>query len=227
MVEDQLVAADEPIAELVNQDAELAHQHAQADLQLRDAELLSAQAAWEAATIRFEQPVHLDALLGEAESQLAAVATKLANLPFESRRAEAQLAYARENFTGKASAREAVAGRVVAEAKSHFASAQALVEELQGRSHSLTVHKQALERRRDALQKQRELRTDEQRVLQEAAAQVKAAQARQLQARVALARAALQLDRMTVRAPVERRVLRLVAQPGSRLAVGRGYDSIP
>ena len=50
VVEDQLVKAGEPVAELVKADAELARDGAQAELALRQAEILEAQANLEAAT---------------------------------------------------------------------------------------------------------------------------------------------------------------------------------
>ena len=226
VVEDQAVTAGEPIAELVKDDAQLAHERAQADLLLREAELRAAEATFAAAKIRLEQPVHLEAILGEAEAQLAAVQTMLVNLPFEVRRAEAELTYAQLNFEGKSSTSGAVAGRVIGEAKSQFDSAQALVEELRGRFASLTQQEQALARRRDALQKQLELGTEERRARDEAAANTQVAAARLKLAQVALAESKLQLDRMTVRAPIDGRVLRLVAHQGSRLMVAKGYDGM-
>ena len=94
VVEDQPVKAGEPVAELVKEDAQLAYDRAQANLKLREAELQQVEAAVHAAHTRFEQPVHLEAALGEAEAALADVETELKNLPFETRRAEAQLQFA-------------------------------------------------------------------------------------------------------------------------------------
>ncbi len=224
VVEGQAVKAGEPIAELVKEDAELGLQRAEVDLRLRKAELQACQATLEAATTRFDQPVHLEAALAEAEAELAKVDTDLADLPFEIQRAESNLGYAKRNFEGKASATSSVAGRALDQAKSEFASAQTLVEELQRRVASRQREQNALVRRRDALQRQLELRTDELRAKDEAAANVEAAAARVQQAEVSLAEAKLQLDRMTVVAPVDGRVLQLIAHPGSRLMVGRGND---
>ena len=229
VVEDQEVEAGKPIAKLVDADANLACQAAQADLRLREAEQRAAQATLHAATTRFEQPVHLEANVGEAEAELAVVETQLANLPFEIRRAEAALTYAKRNYEGKSSAGGSVAARVVDQAKSELASAQALAEELRKRGYSLTKQRTALGRRRDALQTQLELRIDERRAKDEAAANVDAAEARVQLAKVALTEAKLRLDRMTVRSPIDGRVLHLVAQPGSSLMVGQGrggtYDA--
>ena len=80
VVEDQQVKAGEPIAELVKQDAQLAYDNAAANVKLREAELAEVRAGLQAAKTRFEQPVHLQAALGEAEATLAAVNTELKEL---------------------------------------------------------------------------------------------------------------------------------------------------
>lgn len=89
VVEDQLVKAGDPIAVLVKDDAKLVYHRALADLELRQAELDEAHAAYIAAETRFEQPVHLESALGEAAASLAKIETVWKNLPFETRRAEA------------------------------------------------------------------------------------------------------------------------------------------
>lgn len=224
VVEDQPVKVGEAIAELVKADAHLAVERAEADLVLREAELQAAQATLVAAETRYNQPVHLEAALAAADAELAIVDTQLVNLPFEQQRAEADLAYARGNFEGKSSVGEAVTQRAVDEARRQLQSAQALVEELQGRTKSLSKQRDALARRQAALQKTLDLRTEEQQARDEAKAEVAVSQARVHQARVALAESKLQLDRMTVRSTVDGRVLHLVARPGSRLVAGRGAD---
>ena len=119
VVQDQLVKAGEPVAELIREDAQLAHDRALASLQLRQAELREMQAEFQAASTRFSQPVHLEAALGEAEAALAEITTELKNLPFETRRAEAQLDFAKRNYDGKQASAGAVAGRVVNRSQEH------------------------------------------------------------------------------------------------------------
>jgi HlyD family secretion protein len=222
VVENQVVKAGEPVAELVKEDAELAYQRSAANLKLREAELAEVQAGLQAATTRFEQPVHLQAALGEAEATLAAVSTELKNLPFETRRAEAQLEFATADYEGKRSSEGAVAGRIIQEAKSARDAAAALVEELEQRADSLAAQQTALIQRRDALKKQLDLLADETQAKAESQARHQAASARVEQARVALAEAKLRLDRMTIRAPIDGRVYQLVAYPGTTLSGGMG-----
>jgi HlyD family secretion protein len=220
VVEDQAVKAGEPIAELVKQDAQLAFEHAAADLKIREAQLTEAQANLQAASTRFEQPVHLQAALGEADAALAEVTKEQKNLPFETRRAEAQLEYATGNYERKQSSAAAVSGNVIQQAKSEREAAEALVEELRGRADSLAKQQEALSERRDALATQLKLLAEEKRAKQESEAKVQTASAQVDHAKIALAEAKLRLQRMTIRAPVDGRVYQLVGFPGTTLTGG-------
>jgi RND family efflux transporter MFP subunit len=230
VVEDQPVKLGDPVAELIKDDARLSHERTLADLKLREAELEEAKAALVAAKTRLEQPVHLEAALGQADAALAKLETQLKNLPFEARRAEADLEFATKDYEGNVTAKGAVSGRVVDSSKRVLESARALVEELQDRAKSLEKEQAALTGRRDSLETQLELLADETRDKDEAEARVKAADARLEQTRVVVAEAKLRLDRMTVRAPIDGRVYRLVADPGAKIGSGGmtqmiGHDS--
>ncbi len=223
VVEDQPVTAGQPVAELVKEDARLALERAQADLKLREAERDEAVAARTAAATRLAEPVHLEAELGDAEAALAGIETELQNLPFALRRAAAEQELAEKDYQGKVAAEGVVARVEVDRAKSALDSARALTAELRDRAGSLERQRTGLIQRRDAMRKQLELLADEKKALDGAAARLKAATARIEQARVAVAEAELQLDRMTVRAPIEGRVYRLVGHPGTRLAAAMGH----
>lgn len=220
VVEDQSVKAGEPVAELVDDDAKLTHDRAMADLKLREAELEEAQSQRKAAQTRFEQPVHLEAALGEAEAALAKIETLLKNLPFELQRAVADQEAAQKDYDGKIASRGVVAGVKIDIAKSKLASAKALVSELRDREASLKKERDSLSGRRDALKTQLELLADETKAVEGATAQVKAAQARVEQARIVVAEAKLRWDRMTIPAPVDGRIFRLIAHPGARVGSG-------
>ena len=217
VVEDQVVRAGETIAELVKDDARLTRDRALANLDLRLAELEEAQAALDAARTRFEQPVHWDAAISEAQSLLARLNTEIKNLPFEIRRAEADLEAARQVHENKVAARGVVAGVEIDIAKSKVDAARALVEELHGRRASLMNEQEALRQRCHALRTQRKLLVDETQAKEAAMAKTQAAQARVAQARAALEEAELQLQRMTVVSPMDGRVFRLVAHQGARI----------
>jgi HlyD family secretion protein len=225
VVQDQPVKAGEPVADLIKADAKLACDREAANLTLHEAELAEAEAGLQAAATRLEQPVHLLAVLGDAEAALAQIITERRNLPFATRRAEAQLTFAEKDYQGKQASQAAVSGRAIHEAKSNLEVARAMVDELHDRTESLANQEQALLGRRDALRTQVTLLADEKQAKDEAEAQVQAAKARVEQARLALAEAKLRLERMTVRAPVDGRVYQLVAYPGTTLT--GGMSSIP
>lgn len=228
VVEDQAVEAGQPIAELVKDDARLAHERALAEWELQQAELEEANAAFKAAETFLKHPVHLQAALGAADASLAKIETALKNLPFETRRAEADYEAKRKDYEGKASAQGVVAGVQIDLAKGRMDSAKALVDELRDRQQSLRNEQAALQMRRNALRTQLELLTDETQAKDEAEAKIRAAKARVERARVAVAEAKLQLDRMSVVAPVDGRVFRLIAHPGARIGSGmthmEGHD---
>ena len=217
VVEGQEVSLDQPLARLVDVDANIAVSQAEADLQLKRAELASARANAVAARINLEQPVQLEAALAESEAMLAKVRTELGNLPFTVRTAESRLQLARQEFEGKKRSGDSVAGRVLQRSQSELTSAQALLDEVSARKPSLEVEVRSLEARRNALAKQLRLKTNETRQLAEAEASVEAASARVQKAILEVQTARLRLDRMTIKAPSAGRVLFVNARPGKRL----------
>jgi HlyD family secretion protein len=220
VVEDQVVKAGDPIAKMVKDDARLAHDQALANEKLAKSLLQQSDAALRAAELRRDQPAHLEAIVADATAKLATVETQLANLPFETRRAEANLQYAESNYAGKLAVKGAISDRLIEQAHSELDAAKSLVEELRGRASSLEREKDALSNVLAAQQQRLKLLADETQARDEAAAGVAAATARLELARVAVAEAKLRLDRMTVRAPVDGRVYELIGYPGSTLSGG-------
>jgi RND family efflux transporter MFP subunit len=228
VVEDQLVAKGEPIAALVKDDARLKHDRALADLALREAEADEANADLTATTTRLEQPVHLQAPLAAADAALAKIETELQNLPFQISSAEADFAAFNTDYQGKLASRGVVAGTAIDIAKGKAAAAEAKVNEYRNRKQTLEKERVALRQQRDALKTQLSLLADEKKARDSAAARVRQCVARQKQAEVAVAQAKLELDRMTIRAPVDGRIYHLLGHPGSRLGAGmsqmEGHD---
>ena len=208
VVEDQALKEGDPVAILISEDAELIHRRAEADLQLAAAELKAAQ-------VNFDKPVHLQAALSEAEAELAKANTALGNLPFETERAEARQKLAAQDLQGKKKSSGVVSGLEIDEAESALKAASALVQELQRREKLLVSEQQALLLRRDALQQQLDLKTEEERTLLRSRAQYAAAE-------VSLEEAKLMLKRMTVRAPQDGRVLNLLSSNGTHVQGGPG-----
>jgi RND family efflux transporter MFP subunit len=229
VVEDQAVDAGQPVAELVKDDAKLGYQRAIADRQLAEAELERAEAVLEAAETRFNQPVHLEAMLADADAELAKLNTMLKNLPFETKRAVSQLSFAKRDYKRNISAGNSVSTREIDEAKTDFETAEALLNELKNRDASLVAEKTAISQRREALNVQLQLLADETEAKDRAEAQVKAATARVQQMTVAEEESELRLRRMTIRAPVAGRIFQLIGLPGARVGGGvmtamQGHD---
>ena len=217
VIEGQRVEEGQEVARLIDRDAELALAESKADLALKRAELQSAQAALAAAETTLQYPVQLQAALAEADAMLARAGNELAVLPLQIQAAEAKLLFAEQEYEGNRNARDAVSGRSVQRSQSALDAARAMLAELQAKQPRLKLEAEAQQRRRDALQKQLDLKTDEIRAVAESTAAVAAAEARLRQAKVAVDIAQLRFDRMSVRAPSDGVILALVAPPGKRV----------
>ena len=217
VVEDQKVTAGEPIARLVSEDAQLSLDRCIADQRLAEAELKSARAALVAARVRFDQPVHLQAQLAEAEAGLAEINTMLQDLPFQTERAESTLSFAKRDYQRNLGAAKSLSQREIDQSLTDLETARASLKELENRQESLTNQQSAIEQRREALNLQLQLLVDEIESRDRAEGEVLAGEARVEQMKVDQEKAQLQLDRMTVRAPVDGRIYRLVGLPGSQV----------
>lgn len=222
VVEGNQVRSGDPVAQLIDTDARLAVRDSEATLALRAAEVKSVEADLIAARLRVEHPAHLEAALAEADAALAKTETELAKAPFLIVSATAKLDFAKRNLSGKQQAADSISARALQQAESEFASAQAELAELQQRGPRLQREVDTLERRQAALAQQRRLLIDEHRQLAEAEAKLQAAIAKQQQAKLAFERAQLACERTVVRAPIDGRVLQLVARPGTRVTAMEG-----
>jgi RND family efflux transporter MFP subunit len=228
VVEGQEVKAGEPVAKLIQIDAKLARDAAEATVRLRQAELTSCCAAVVAAQTNLDEPVHLRASLAEAEAILAQKQTERATLPPQLKSAEARERVTRLDFERKQKLSGNVAEIEAARADADWKMAAASVEELKAKQGRLDKEIDALTLKRDAWKRRLELLNEETRQLAEAEAQQEAAEARLNQAEVDRDTAKLRLDRVIVRAPAAGRILALIARPGMRvmgLAPGSLYDA--
>ena len=217
VVEGQVVAAGEPVAELVCIDAQLSLAAAKEDLALEKAEVEHGLATLAAARANLANPATLEAALAEAEAELAKAETDLANLPFEIQAADAQERFARQQWEGAKDAGDAVAKRNRQRYQSELDMATAEIDRLKAREPKLKDLISALSNKRDAVKKQLDLKTDLERDVAQAKAHADRDSARLAKAKVEVEKAELFLERMTVRAPIAGRVLELIARPGSRV----------
>jgi len=217
VVAGQSVQKGEPIARLVSIDAELTLEQAMNSLAIRDGDLNRAKAELSAARIRFDNPVHLRIQLADAKSNLAKSKTELAKIPFLIEAAGLSAKYTLGSMKGKQSAKGAIPDNTIAKAENDHAMATANLQELHQRKPNLEREVSALEEVVHALERQLELLVEETRQLHEAEAKVQSAEAYRNEAKLQVRQAELALDRNTVRAPMDGRILRLVAAPGSRV----------
>jgi HlyD family secretion protein len=217
VVEGQRVDKDEPIARLIAIDAELAVKQAEAKVAIRAGEFQRAEAERDAAVIRLANPVHLSVQLADANSLLAKAITERDKTPFLIEAAEARLKYTSANVEGKRAAGSAIAGRIVQQAESEHAAADAAIRELQSRQPNLEREIDALQSKVDALQTQLSLLVEERRQLAEAKAKVVSADALHEEANLFLRQAEITHQRTIIRAPINGRILRLIASPGTRV----------
>jgi HlyD family secretion protein len=226
VVEDQEVIAGEPVAYLIDADAKLSLEGAEAELDLQEADLARAQAKLTTAKSRIEHPVHLEEQLSEAEAALARAQRELNAFPSLLAAAEAHEEYARLNFERKTAAEGALSGRDIEQARNEWDIAITTVQELRSREDQLATEALALSSRRDALGRQLELMIDETGAVAEAEADVRSGEALVRQALNAIETAKLRLERMTIRAPRDGRVLHLNASAGSKVSGFQGSSTI-
>ena len=218
VIEGQEVKKGEPVAELIRRDSELAVTHVHAEVEMRAADLESARAQLTAAETKLAQPVQLDAALSETEAMLARAQTELGNLSLQIEAADARVKIVKSDLDGKKEVGEAIiTRRAIQRAESEYDSAVAMRDELKQRGPRLQKEIDALTRRKDAVAKQRELKTDEIRAVAEAKSLVASAEAKLHQVMAEEDIAKLRLERMIVKSPATGRVLARVAREGTRL----------
>lgn len=217
VVEGQDVKKGQTVARLIADDARLGLESADADLKLREAELVAAQAVLTGATARLDQPFHLKAELADAESALARSESDAATLELQIQAAAARQDLARNELDTMRRSGVGTPQVQTQKARNELTAATAAVEELQTRKKRLPVEIAALKSKQTALQEKYTRKIDEVRQVDEAKAQVGVAQARVRQAKAARDAADLRLKRMAVVAPADGRVLSVVARPGTRL----------
>jgi RND family efflux transporter MFP subunit len=218
VVEGQAVDKGEPVARLIDADRKLALKQAKATLAVQDSEVASAESELKSAKLRFEQPLHLQAALADAQSLLAETEAALAKLPFQIESAQANVDFSEKRLGQRKQAANAIAGSLIQESERDYTAAKSELQQLQDQGHRLKKQIEAIERKRDATAQQLKLRIEEAAKVAEAESRLKSAEARHAQACLTVEQAQLDLDRTVVRAPITGRVLQLVSPPGTHVA---------
>lgn len=223
VVEGQRVTKGQPLAKLIETDGKLLVRQAEANVRLCEADIQNAEARIIAARTALKNPNELRAALADAESALAETKLTLGNLPYAVEAAKTRRNLAADNLERKVQAGEAVAEKLLREARAELSSSESALAELASRGPTLGAQVMALERKQVALMQRLELMTEEKRMLATSEAELAASRAKLDQAKLTLDAAKLQLERMTIRSPIDGRVLTVDARPGKRLA---GLDPV-
>jgi len=218
VIEGQSVKKGEPIARLIDVDASLALDEAKARHTIQEAEVRRAEGNLIAAKTELAMPVSQQAALAEAEATLSQVQREHDNLPFTVQAARTREQLAANNVRSKEAAGDAIAGRLLREAKAELATASNAVRELAAREPSLKKQLKSLCQKRVALAEKLRLLSEEKRVFAEAEANLAVMKARLQQSHLAVKTAELRLERMVVRSPISGRVLSVQSRPGQRLS---------
>jgi multidrug efflux pump subunit AcrA (membrane-fusion protein) len=217
VAEGQTVQEGQAIAKLIDTDAKLAVQQAEAALRLSEAEVRNVQAALTAAQISLANPNELRAALADAESLLAETGLALGNLPYLIESANSRRQLAADNLQRKERAGDAIARRVRDEARNELVTAENALAELRTRMPTLQSQHASLQKKREALSQQLLLMNEHKRAVATNDAALAAACARRDQAQLSLDLARLNLERMVIYALMSGRVLTVDARPGRRL----------
>lgn len=219
VLEGQPVQAGQVVARLVDEDAQLALNQAEAALALKQAQLQVMQATLTEAQRNWDHPIELERKRAASRALLAAKQALLERWPAELASQEAQAIYAKAEWdrvrplhaAGQTSDIELI------KAEQAYHAQAAMVDATRRQEAVLKSEVAALQAEVDAADEDLKLRITDTRKLDEARATVARAEA-DVAAAVALRDTAkLRLDRMQVRSPATGIVMNRLAEPGSKL----------
>ncbi|MGP1272222.1 MAG: efflux RND transporter periplasmic adaptor subunit [Phycisphaerales bacterium] len=209
----QLVAqlvADDATLRLRRADAQLAR--AQAEVRLAIAEAEAAQRAW-------DEPVELERAFAVASAALDENRAELAQLPHLVRAGEAELVRLKEESARvqRSTAQGATNELEAIVARQRVAAHQEQVEALRARRAILEARSERLSAEVRAAERELDLRIEDRRRLDAARATLAAAESAAAHAAAVRDEAALELERMTIRAPISGFVKNRLRQPGDKV----------
>jgi RND family efflux transporter MFP subunit len=231
VLEGERIAVNQPVAQLVADDARIALERADAELARREAMRAEAEARRKAATLDRESLVSPRRRVSIAESELerlaaqASAATALADAAASRQRELADELERLEALAERGGASEGAVARLRLRLETSEAESEARRREAEAaRAAASTARAE-----RDAARRDLELLIAENLAVDSAEASLAAAESERRLAAAARDEAQLRLDRMTVRSPIEGVVIERLAVPGMRLggenaAIAEAYD---
>lgn len=218
VLEGERVSKGQVVARLVDDDARIALARAEAEAEMKAAEVLAAEAAVKEAQRNWDNPVELQRKLDTADAMLKEKRAMLAHWPDELAAAEARAVELRaelERLEGLG--RSAIAEIELIRAKQQYEAQRAMTEVTRAHREVLAAEILGLEAELRAAQENLRLRIPETRALEEAKAKVQQAKAAAAAAAAMRDEARLRLERTEVRSPVDGVVMTRLVEPGSKL----------
>ncbi|MEM7754944.1 MAG: efflux RND transporter periplasmic adaptor subunit [Planctomycetota bacterium] len=222
VLEGEYVERGQIVAQLVAEDSELRLRRAEAVLAQNLARVAEARVTLTAAEDAWEHPVALDRAAEMTAAQLAETEAELARLPMRIEAATATLRRLEEE--AKSTAKSATLGATtdleVIIAEQSAAAQRAEVAALEALRPVLEAQRDRRRAEARAAERDLRLRIEDRRRLDGARAALAAAEADAARATAARDEARLELDRMTIRAPISGYVQRRLKVPGDKVMLG-------
>ncbi|MFC1833313.1 efflux RND transporter periplasmic adaptor subunit [Thermodesulfobacteriota bacterium] len=221
VLEGETVEKDQVVARLVDEDARLAVELAQAEVGEHEAALLTAEADLTAAETEWENPVERRRAVDVAKAELEESMARLKQVVAEITESEAQAERAKSDYLravslhGSTSISESELVRLRSEFKAKKANVEATTK-LHSRILAV-IHKNEAELH--AAKETMRLRSQEKQRLDRARAGVEKAKALLKQARASLSRTELRLERMEIRSPRDGVVMERLTEPGAKMVL--------
>lgn len=219
VLEGDYVEAGQVVARLVAEDSEIRLRLAEAELAAAQAQLAAAEAELAAAETTWEEPIELERAVEAGRAALAESRAELAQLPSVIAAAEARLVRleAERNQAILSHQRGAATEleRTVAEQMAEAQSGE--VEAIRGREPMLAARVVRLEAELRAAERALALRIEDRRRVDSARAAMAAGQAAVEQMQANCDEAGLELERMTIRAPISGFVQQRLKVPGDKV----------
>jgi len=219
VLEGDRVTKGQVVARLVAEDSELRLALANAALDVATADQALAEAELRAAQEIWDEPVDRERAAAVGRAALAESEAELAQLPSLIDSARAILARLNDEYTraNDSLERGAATDYEVTVALQQVREQEANVASLEAREPALRARVERLRAEHRAAERHLELRIEERRDLDAAKANLERAKAAISRATAARDEAALELERMTIRAPIDGHVQRRLKGPGDKV----------
>lgn len=224
VLEGDRVDADQVVARLIDEDAQLALRRAEAEVRQREGDLEAARAEFVAAKLDLEHLVEPNRAVAVATSKVDETSASLGRARADLEGEQATAREIRDELDRKAQLVEthAVAEAAVARLRLHLDAQEAAVRSAASLVEVMAARLGEAEAELVAARADRELLIDEHRAVNVAEANRSRAEGALMLATAQRDEAALRLDRMAVRSPVAGIIMQRYVAPGAVLGAGEG-----